>query len=58
METWTGHALGGAVEFLGFPGLSRPRVLRARRRSRKDFRVEQTSSRAQHELNVKRAEKD
>lgn len=42
----------------GFPGLSRARALWVRRRSRKDFRVGQTSSRTQHELNVKRAEKD
>lgn len=54
----TGHALWGAMELLGFPGLSRARVLRASRRSRKDFRVGQTSSRTQHELNVKRAQKD
>lgn len=53
----TGDALWCAME-LGFPGLPRAGVLRARRRSRMDFRVGQTSPSTQHELNMKRAQKD
>lgn len=52
-KQWTGCALWGVMESLGFPGL-----LRARRRSRKDCRVGQTSPSTQHELNVKRAQRD
>lgn len=45
------------MEPLGLPGLLRARVLRARRRSRKDCRFGQTRPSTQHELNVKRAQK-
>lgn len=53
----TGDVLWCVME-LGFPGLPRAGVLRARRRSRMDFRVGQTSPSTQHELNMKRAQKD